>query len=162
MLLRRYEWSKIFLYAGDYTLISERKRIIVKHIFIVDNKSIFCYGAAVALKKAGYRVSTAPKREDAFDMILQDRTIDLVLVETLTPNMAGGELVKAIKKSGITTPVAVIAAWIDADQVSELLKKGYAAFIDNQVEPRDFVKQIEILILNHLPEPSDQQRAVRQ
>jgi len=127
-------------------MISERKGNLAKHILMVDDKSIFCYSAAVALKKEGYRVSTARNGNDALEMILRDRTIDLVLVDLLMPNMLSEELVHAIGELAIATPIAIISTWLDDEQISELIKKGFAAFIDKQVEPQDFVKQVKMIL----------------
>jgi DNA-binding NtrC family response regulator len=130
-------------------MISNRKDNFAKHILMVDNKSIFCYSAAVALKKEGYRVSTARDGNDALEMILRDRTIDLVLVDFLMSNMPGEALVHAIRELAIATPVAIISTWrMDAEQISEFMKKGFAAFIDKQVEPKDFVNQVKIILQN--------------
>ncbi len=127
-------------------MISERKGILTKHILIVDDKSIFCYSVAVALKKEGYRVSTARNGNDALEMIIRDRRIDLVLVDVLMPDTLSEELVHAIKELAITTPIAVISTWMDDEQISELIKKGFTAFIDKQVEPQDFVKQVKTIL----------------
>lgn len=131
-------------------MISESKgnltKHMTKHILMVDDKSIFCYSAAVALKKEGYRVSTAQNGSNALEMILRDRTIDLILVDLPVPNMPGEELVHEIRKIAVATPVAVISTWMDAEQISELIKKGYAACIDKQAEPKDFVKQVKMIL----------------
>lgn len=129
-------------------MISERKGNLAKHILMADDNSIFCYSAAVALKKEGYRVSTARNGNDALKMILRDRTIDLVLVDLLLPNMPGEELVHAVRELAIATPIAVISTWMDAEQIGGLMKNGFAAFIDKQAEPQDFVKQVKMILQN--------------
>jgi DNA-binding NtrC family response regulator len=129
-----------------YGMISERKGELEKHILMVDDKSIFCYSAAVALKKEGYRVSTARNGNDALEMMLRDSTIDLVLVDLPMSNMPDEELVHVIRESAIETPVAVISTWMDPEQVGELMKKGFAALIDKQAEPEDFVKQVRMIL----------------
>lgn len=127
-------------------MISERKENLTKHILIVDDKSIFCYSVAVALKKEGYCVSTVRNGNDALEMILRDRTIDLVLVDVLMSNMPSEELVHAIRELAIATPIVIISTWMDSEHVGELMKKGFTAFIDKQVEPKDFVKQVKMIL----------------
>lgn len=116
------------------------------HIVIVDSKSIFCYSAAIALKKWNYRVSTAGDEKTAYKMLLRDDSIDLVLVDLLLSRASDHELILTLKKAGIARRVAVISTWLDEEQISELLRKGYAAFINKQVEPKDFVRQVELIL----------------
>ena len=77
-----------------------------RHILIVDADALLRYSLAFALKKVGYRVSTAATGEDALCQIGSDPP-DLVLLDVDLPGM-GWDAIRRLRRQ-IDAPVVFLA-----------------------------------------------------
>ena len=72
------------------------------------------------LQKAGYDVALTKSGQEAYEeMLLND--YDMILTDLWLVSMDGFEVIEAVRKSGVTCPIAVQTAYITRDMVKELL-----------------------------------------
>jgi DNA-binding NarL/FixJ family response regulator len=117
------------------------------YILLVSEDPLFCYSASIAFKKDSFIVSTAKNEKEAFEKLLQDPAISLVLMELSWPNLPSGELIQKMSRAGICKPVVLMATWFETEQTELCLRRGYAGIIDKKlVEPRNLVRQLEIVL----------------
>jgi PAS domain S-box-containing protein len=61
------------------------------------------------METIGYNVLTAADGETGLST-LQENSVDLILLDYIMPNMNGGEVAQAIRKSGRSTPIIMVSA----------------------------------------------------
>jgi CheY-like chemotaxis protein len=88
------------------------------------------------LDRLAYRVETAPNAGDALRM-MEENIPDIVLSESVLPDMSGSDLVKRMRKSGRLGIVPVVLLSPKNDPVTQEFWKqdGFAACLVKPVEP---------------------------
>ena len=98
-----------------------------------DDKNIRTLMAAV-LKQESYQVVEASNGREAL-IILEERLIDLLVVDIMMPEMDGYQLAATIRKENTQLPIIMVTA----RQTAEDKKHGFLAGIDDYlVKPIDF------------------------
>jgi DNA-binding response OmpR family regulator len=91
-------------------------RILVVETDEDDRRTVAGY-----LTEAGYDVSTLRGGQEAYEhTMLSD--YDLILTDLWLVGMDGFEMIEAMRKSGVTSPIVVRTAYITRDMVRELLE----------------------------------------
>jgi len=80
----------------------------MKKILIVDDEAIALERLETILEKEGYVVIKAADGKQAWDILQEDKDIELVLLDRMMPNMDGMELIGKIKKDDILKDLPVI------------------------------------------------------
>ena len=119
---------------------------MTRHILITDDEPNLRYGAGIALKKAGYKITEAGDGREALSMVLGGNDFDLLLIDIRMPNMSGIELISELKRHDMFTPVVAISGFADSTQVSELMKNGCSGFLDKPFEPRELVEMVNSVL----------------
>jgi CheY-like chemotaxis protein len=84
----------------------------------------------LALAKAGYQVVTAADGEEAL-RLANSIVPDLILLDMLLPKLGGPEVLQALRKNPITSPIPVVVLSSLPDSNAEKLKKdGAAAYFE--------------------------------
>jgi len=118
----------------------------MKHILIIDDEQHFRYGAAVALRKVGYRVSEAGNGNEAMKMMANSdngQSIDLILLDIQMPGMMGNELIEEMEGMNLRIPVVIITGYADRDVLSKLYDRGYSDILHKPFAPVDLVNIIK-------------------
>ncbi|MBI3582085.1 MAG: response regulator, partial [Nitrospinae bacterium] len=69
-------------------------------------------------------------------------SFDLILCDLKLPDKAGVEIIKALKESGVTTPVISISGFIDGRIVKEALDAGAVAYLPKPFSKADLVELV--------------------
>lgn len=119
------------------------------HVLLVDDEPDFRFSAAVALKRAGYRVSEAGDGGEALSMILdaEDRGVpfSLLLTDVRMPGISGVDLLDELNRRGIRLPAIAITGFGEPGMYAELAVRGCLDAIEKPFEPRELVDRIEAL-----------------
>ncbi|MBI4284818.1 MAG: response regulator [Chloroflexi bacterium] len=110
------------------------------------------------LEEAGYRVAMASDGREALALIRQRRPT-LVITDIIMPEMDGYQLCEQIKSDAALrdTPVIVLTALSDAEDVIRAVKCGTDSFITKPYDEKYLVSTIQN-ILTSWPLPSRQQK----
>ena len=120
------------------------------HVLIVDDEDGFRFGAVVALRRAGYRVSEAGNGGEALEMVLSARDagdpVRLVVTDVRMPVMSGIELIDALRKRGVDAALCAITCFGDQALVSELVGKGCPDYLEKPFSPVELLDRIRSIL----------------
>jgi two-component system, NtrC family, response regulator AtoC len=106
-------------------------------VLIVDDDPASLRLLDVRLRPLQCDVATAGNGEQALSAIRKDAP-DLVLLDLQMPRMGGIEVLRALRKDGISIPVVVITAHGSIDTAVEAMKEGAYDFITKPVDGKHF------------------------
>jgi signal transduction histidine kinase/CheY-like chemotaxis protein len=100
------------------------------HILVVDDEPMMRNIAAGLLEHVGYRVTTSGRPLAALDLYAaQFRSIDLVLLDMVLPELGGAEVFRALRKVNPAARVLLFSGYSPDGDVQELLRKGAVGFV---------------------------------
>ena len=113
------------------------------HVLLADDENDFRFSAAIALRRAGYRVTVAINGLEAFARVLEAASfgdpVNLLVTDEQMPAMTGGELVAALRAQGFYLPVVVITAHRDGSPASTANPGCVSEFLEKPLSPEDLV-----------------------
>ena len=80
------------------------------HLLIVDDDREIRQGLQDFFEISGYRVTTASEGETAIKILQERRDIDLTLLDVMMPRMTGFEVLRNLRALGLETPVLMLTA----------------------------------------------------
>ena len=120
------------------------------HVLIADDEEGFRFGAVLALRRAGYRVSEAGDGGEALGKILSAREagdpVALVVTDVRMPVMSGIELIDALRERGVDAALCAITCFGDDALVSLLAAKGCTEYLEKPFSPEDLVGRIRSIL----------------
>jgi DNA-binding NtrC family response regulator len=106
------------------------------HILLVDDEVEFLAATATALKRRGFRVSTAPDGDSALRLI-QDEIIDVAILDLKMPGISGNELFRIIKRRWPEIPVIMLTGH---GSVQNAFKSSREGVVEYLAKPCDIEK----------------------
>ena len=128
-----------------------------KTVLIIEDEKNIADLVKIYLKKEGYRVETAA---DGGEGLQQFRALkpDLVLLDLMMPVMNGWEVCEAIRKES-QTPVIMLTAKSETDDIVTGLKLGADDYITKPFEMKEVVARVEAVLRRR--EPSTPEETAR-
>ena len=80
-----------------------------QHALIVDDEPQMLSIIAFALETQGFTCETKPNTTKAWQY-LQDRSVDLVVLDVMTPTGSGVDLTRRIRGAGMAVPIILLTA----------------------------------------------------
>ena len=93
------------------------------NILILDDEEIIQKGLTEYLKEQGFNVFNAYRPSQAFE-IIQNSTMDIILLDVNLPEMNGIEVLKKIKKSCKDIEIIMITGHADLEIIMQSMKFG--------------------------------------
>src|SRR5512139_892073 len=114
-----------------------------RHILLAEDEGGFRYSASVALKAAGYRVTTARDGPEALERAAEARAsgnpVQILVTDQQMPGMTGTELVRALHDRGFEFPVVVVTGWAGSSHDPSLHGAGIREVVEKPIRPMDLV-----------------------
>lgn len=98
------------------------------HILVADDDKNTRMFLEAVLKDAGYTVYTAQNGEEAIE-VMDDKHIDLVVLDVMMPKMDGYEFTRTLRESNINLPILMVSA----KQLPSDKHKGFLAGTDDYI-----------------------------
>jgi two-component system, cell cycle response regulator DivK len=120
------------------------------NILVVDDSTTNIVLIDAVLSGKGYQIETALSAEDAFTRI-ERKIPDLILLDLLMPKISGFDFLDRLRKDKKTekTPVIVVSALTDNENILKIKKLGTLDFIKKPVDIQYLVDKVgEILNCN--------------
>lgn len=118
--------------------IPEPKPESPPHILLAETNTELCKELCTHLTGEGYMVSAFHNGRDAYeDAMLND--YDLILTDLWLPGMDGFDMIDAMRKSGVSAPIAILTAHITRDMVQELLDYRICRILLKPLKSEDLV-----------------------
>src|SRR5262245_852984 len=97
-------------------------------LFLVEDDDDFAYLMRKALERAGHEVTVCRTAADAL-IVLSHTQFQLVLLDQRLPDMSGLELLRTLKREGITTPILFVTGHGDEDLATQVLRTGALDYV---------------------------------
>ena len=116
-------------------------------ILVVDDSTTNVVLLEAILDEKGYKIETALNAKEAYSIIEKD-TPDLILLDLLMPKISGFDFLEEIRKNQKTknTPVIVVSALTDEDNVERILKLGAIDFVKKPIDLQYLVERVESVL----------------
>lgn len=119
--------------------MSERK------ILITDDRAGIRSLLKEVLQESGYEVLTAAGGQEGIK-IVQENTIDIVLLDMKMPGMDGLETLRLIKKAQPNVKVIIMTAYEDMEIIKEVQKRGASCYISKPFDIEELLSTIKRLL----------------
>ncbi len=116
-------------------------------ILVVDDSTTNVVLLEAILDEKGYTIETALNAKEAYSIIDRE-TPDLILLDLLMPKISGFEFLEEIRKNQKTknTPVIVVSALTDEDNIDKILKMGAIDFVKKPIDLQYLVERVESVL----------------
>jgi two-component system, OmpR family, alkaline phosphatase synthesis response regulator PhoP len=107
------------------------------------------------LAREGYEVTTAVDGEAALEAA-RDRQLDLILLDVMLPGMSGIEVLRVLRRDGVSTPIIVVSA--KGDEIDRVvgLKVGADDYVAKPFSRPELLARIEAVLRRQRREATDQ------
>lgn len=113
-------------------------------ILVVDDSTTNVVLLEAILDEKGYQIETALNAKEAY-AIIENESPDLILLDLLMPKISGFEFLEELRKNpkAKNTPVIVVSALADEENVEKILKMGAVDFIKKPIDLQYLVERVE-------------------
>lgn len=116
-------------------------------ILVVEDEKEIADGIRLILSKAGYIVDTVGDGLMGSDYIFSG-IYDLILLDVMLPKMSGFDIVKGVRKEGVTTPIILLTARSQIDDKIEGLNLGADDYITKPFDGGELLARIGARLRN--------------
>jgi two-component system alkaline phosphatase synthesis response regulator PhoP len=116
-----------------------------RRLLLVEDDPTLRQALAFNLTREGYEVSTAADGESALEAARSER-LDLVLLDVMLPGMSGVEVLRVLRREGVTTPVIILSA--KGDEIDRVvgLKIGADDYVAKPFSRPELLARIEAVM----------------
>jgi two-component system, cell cycle response regulator DivK len=116
-------------------------------ILVVDDSTTNVVLLEAILDEKGYKIETALNAKEAYTLI-EKHTPDLILLDLLMPKISGFDFLQEIRKNETTrtTPVIVISALTDEDNIEKIMSMGAIDFVKKPIDLQYLVDKVESVL----------------
>jgi DNA-binding response OmpR family regulator len=125
-----------------------------RRLLIVEDDPTLRQALTFNLAREGYEVTSAADGESALEAARNER-LDLVLLDVMLPGMSGVEVLRVLRREGITTPVIVLSA--KGDEIDRVvgLKVGADDYVAKPFSRPELLARIEAVLRRQRREARD-------
>ncbi|MGI6721925.1 MAG: sigma-54-dependent transcriptional regulator [Anaerovoracaceae bacterium] len=110
-------------------------------ILVVDDEQDYCDVLRMILESKGYNVETRNNGADAL-RCLELNNFDLVITDLMMPEMNGMDLLKEIKRRGVSAEVIVLTAYGTIERAVEAMKEGAFGYVTKGNDPEELLLEV--------------------
>jgi two-component system alkaline phosphatase synthesis response regulator PhoP len=116
-----------------------------RRLLLVEDDPTLRQALVFNLSREGYEVSAAADGETGLDAARNER-LDLVLLDVMLPGMSGIEVLRVLRREGVTTPVIVLSA--KGDEIDRVvgLKIGADDYVTKPFSRPELLARIEAVL----------------
>ena len=128
-----------------------------RRLLLVEDDPTLRQALTFNLTREGYEVTSAADGEAALEAARSDR-LDLVLLDVMLPGMSGVEVLRVLRREGITTPVIILSA--KGDEIDRVvgLKVGADDYIAKPFSRPELLARIEAVLRRQRRETDEPER----
>ncbi len=114
-------------------------------LLVVEDEEALVQGLVFNLERKGYEVSVAPDGRQALQL-LKEKRFDLVLLDVRLPEVDGFEVCSELRRRGDFTPVLMLTARSQPDDVVYGLKCGADDYVVKPFDLAELLARVEVLL----------------
>jgi len=115
------------------------------HLLLVDDDDLFRESLGLNLIDEGYEVTSIGNGQDALAYLEGGGPADVVLLDWRMPSLTGIEVLRRLRRAGITIPVIFLTALSDDIYEEAALEGGAVDFIDKSRRLPILLKRLELI-----------------
>ncbi|WP_413694195.1 response regulator transcription factor [Psychromonas sp. KJ10-2] len=123
-------------------------------IVIIDDHQLFLYGLKLTLENENNTVMTFDSPIQALPEIKRIQP-DLILMDLYMPDMSGLTLIEALSAQEVISPVVVLSACEEYQDVYHALQKGAAGFIPKSYSPEAMLSALQSIFAGDIFVPDE-------
>jgi two-component system, OmpR family, alkaline phosphatase synthesis response regulator PhoP len=125
-----------------------------RRLLLVEDDPTLRRALSFNLTREGYEVAAAADGEAALEAARSDR-LDLILLDVMLPGMSGIEVLRTLRREGVTTPVIVLSA--KGDEIDRVvgLKVGADDYVTKPFSRPELLARIEAVLRRQRREPDE-------
>src|SRR4030042_187544 len=116
-----------------------------ERILIVDDEKIVRRSLVKCLTMNGFICEEASNADEAMEY-LQNKTVDLVILDIMMPGIPGSELLPRIKQAFPNTAVIMATAVVEPDTIVNCMKNGAHDYITKPFDLNQLIKNIQTVL----------------
>src|SRR5438874_8755946 len=125
--------------------VRDRAAAARPHIILVDDDDLFRESLGLNLIDEGYAVTSFSAGAPALDFFGSGAHADVVLLDWRMPGMNGLEVLRSLRRAGVTTPVIFLTVLSDDIYEEAALEGGAVDFIDKSRRLSILVKRLHLI-----------------
>jgi two-component system response regulator ChvI len=115
------------------------------HLLLVDDDDLFRESLGLNLIDEGYEITSFGNGHDALSYLESGGTADVALLDWRMPNLTGLEVLRRMRREGITIPVIFLTVLSDDIYEEAALAGGAVDFIDKSRRLPILLKRLELI-----------------
>jgi two-component system alkaline phosphatase synthesis response regulator PhoP len=129
--------------------------IVRRRILIVEDDGTLRHALSFNLTREGYEVIVASDGETALKAI-RNQPLDLILLDVMLPGMSGVEVLRVLRREGISTPVVILSA--KGDEIDRVvgLKVGADDYVTKPFSRPELLARIEAILRRNRRAPDEE------
>ena len=121
-----------------------------EHILVVEDEEHLAVGIKYNLEAEGFRVTTVPTGQNAWDCVANDPTdIDLVILDLMLPEMSGYAVCEAIRAAGHRFPVLILSARSMPEDRAQGFDVGADQYMTKPFDLDELISRVKNLLARH-------------
>jgi len=114
-------------------------------ILVVEDELRLAENIVLGLREAGFAVDHAADGRAGLDFAEQD-LFDLIVLDLMLPAVDGKDVLKALRKQGIRTPVLILTAQEGKTTIVEMLNSGADDYLAKPFDLGELIARVKALI----------------
>jgi two-component system, OmpR family, response regulator ChvI len=115
------------------------------HLLLVDDDDLFRESLGLNLIDEGYRVTSLGNGREALAFFESGGTADVILLDWRMPQLAGIDVLRRLRRSGVTIPVIFLTVLSDDIYEEAALAGGAVDFIDKSRRLPILIKRLQLI-----------------
>lgn len=117
----------------------------MKKVLIVDDEPQMQTLISICIQSANFEVKTVSSGEEAI-RLLEENQFDLILLDIMMPGMDGFQVLDQLQKWNWITPVIILSALGETDQIVDGLNLGAYDYVTKPFEPKELVARVHSVL----------------
>lgn len=117
-------------------------------VLVVDDEASNRTFAEVALREAGYDVTSAPDGPEALRLVEQQQPFHLFLIDVLMPQMQGDELAARLREIDANAKILYFTGYSGLLERGKLAQQNQA-LIEKPVSLNDLLEAVSMMLFGH-------------
>jgi two-component system, OmpR family, alkaline phosphatase synthesis response regulator PhoP len=125
-----------------------------RRLLLVEDEPTLRRALAFNLTREGYEVTSAADGESGLEAA-RTEGLDLILLDVMLPGMSGVEVLRVLRREGVTTPVIILSA--KGDEIDRVvgLKVGADDYVAKPFSRPELLARIEAVLRRHRREADE-------
>jgi two-component system nitrate/nitrite response regulator NarL len=113
---------------------------------LIDDHTLFRLGLKNLLERSGIDVVAAASTGQEGLAIVETANPDVILLDMRMPDMDGLEVLKQLRQSGVTVPIAMLTTSTDEADLVESLRNGAQGYLLKDMDPDELVSALRNIV----------------